>query len=255
MNTSKTDKIDLYITEISQILPYPALRKEKLLKALRVDVQAAMEESETEDPSVVFGSPREVAKNFASSQDWGTERAGWSLRFFAFLIDMVIAGTITLILLLGGLFILISSVMTSEDLRNLFDDMLYQISRGGNTTFHLGDYGFNPTLGEAIVLVLLFIFLILTVISFALGYFFVQEGLFSTTLGKKIFKLKVVDESGIKVSWSQTIIRNLTKGGFTNQFLIFDLILGLVLEKQNPEKTQKQRGMDILAGTIVVKQK
>ncbi|MHA2247239.1 MAG: hypothetical protein ACXADY_20000 [Candidatus Hodarchaeales archaeon] len=35
--------------------------------------------------------------------------------------------------------------------------------------------------------------------------------------------------------------------------LLFDVIVGLILEKQNPEKTQKQKGMDILAETIVVK--
>ncbi len=81
-----------------------------------------------------------------------------------------------------------------------------------------------------------------------------QEGLFSTTQGKKLFNLTVVDESGIKVKWSQVIIRNITKLGFSSQFLVFDLILGLILEKQYPEKTQKQRGMDRLAETVVMKQ-
>ncbi|MFX1514739.1 MAG: hypothetical protein ACFFC6_00375, partial [Promethearchaeota archaeon] len=51
------------------------------------------------------------------------------------------------------------------------------------------------------------------------------------------------------ITWTQAVIRNLSK---IFALLLLDVVLGMILKKQNPEKTQKQRGMDILAETIVV---
>jgi len=50
----------------------------------------------------------------------------------------------------------------------------------------------------------------------------------------------------------QAIIRNLSKI-VLGEFLILDTVLGMILERQTPERTHYQRGLDILAETIVIK--
>jgi len=64
--------------------------------------------------------------------------------------------------------------------------------------------------------------------------------------------LIVVDESGIRITWQQAIIRNLTKTFISTEFLILDVILGIGLEKQDPQKAKKQRSLDVLAETMVI---
>ncbi|MHA2073928.1 MAG: hypothetical protein ACW97X_04870, partial [Candidatus Hodarchaeales archaeon] len=80
------DPIDGYIKEVSALLPYPDDKKAPVLEELRRDVQDAMGE-EKRPPSVVFGSPLEVAKNLSVAQDWGTKPAGWGIRTIALFID------------------------------------------------------------------------------------------------------------------------------------------------------------------------
>jgi hypothetical protein len=72
------DPIDGYVKEISVLLPYSETRKKPVLEELRRDVQDAMG-SQKKPPSVVFGSPVEVAKNLSVAQDWGTKPAGSSV--------------------------------------------------------------------------------------------------------------------------------------------------------------------------------
>ncbi|MHA2332739.1 MAG: hypothetical protein ACXAEU_12015, partial [Candidatus Hodarchaeales archaeon] len=61
------NQIDLYINEVSRLLPYPRSTKKEALDELRIDVQAAMRDSGGESPSTVFGNPLEVAKNVSQS--------------------------------------------------------------------------------------------------------------------------------------------------------------------------------------------
>jgi uncharacterized RDD family membrane protein YckC len=235
------DTIDLYIKEISQLLPYPSSQKKDKLKELRIDVQAAVEDSDIKDPSVAFGSPRDVAKKFSQSQDWGTERAGWWSRFFAWLIDATIMFLFALIYGLGGIIILLSLFVPVEEIIDL-------LNKPWDISLQL-----DLPLGETVLFLALLFFLIGTVFMVYSGYTIALEFYFAATIGKKLLRLYVVDESGIKITWYQAIIRNLSK--ITGGFLPVDLIIGMILEKQDLGKTMKQRGLDILAETIVVKQK
>jgi uncharacterized RDD family membrane protein YckC len=240
-NTAK--RIDLYIDEISKLLPYPSSLKTTLLAELRIDVQTAMEGFEKKNPSMVFGLPRDVAKNFTKSQDWGTKRAGWWSRIFAYLIDVAILGIFLVVYVLGGIIAILALFMPVDDIPDLFQ----------------GSWGFDEpmplqldlTLGETILFLVLLFSLIGSAILVFFGYIVVLERYFSATIGKKLLKLSVVDVSGIKITWYQAIVRNLSKilGGF----LPVDLLLGMILERHDPEKIRKQRGLDILAETIVVK--
>jgi uncharacterized RDD family membrane protein YckC len=239
------DTIVHFIEKIDSLLPYPTFKKEEVLEELRLDLEATMKDSDEKIPSVVFGTPRDVAKNLSLSQDWETERAGWGRRIAAFGIDATIQFTIIVIYFLAGFFFLLSRFMSSEEINQLLKEAFIE-----------GGASFNPgfTVFEFIIFFGFLLFLTASSGLFLVCYSVVLERYFSTTIGKKIFGLLVVDESGIRISWQQAIIRNLTKIFVGTEFLLFDALIGLILEKQDPEKARKQRGLDILAETIVVKQ-
>lgn len=210
------DPIDGYIKEISDLLPYPNNQKTPVLEELRKDVQDAME-SEKRPPSVVFGSPKEVAKNISFAQDWGYKNASWLVRFVAFIIDIIL----TL-----GVFV-------------SFAVLRFLISESEMTYWYLWHKDF--TFG--------FLFVSIPVIAFLLSYFVIMEKSYSTTLGKRLLGLTVVDESGIRITWNQSLIRNFTKVPVLTTFLPFDLLFGILSEKT---QGRKQRVLDFVAGTNVI---
>ena len=213
------DPIDGYIREVSALLPYPEALKTPALKELKKDVQDAMG-TEKRPPSVVFGSPIDVAKNLSIAQNWGTKSASWGKRFVAFIIDM------TSMFVVFTLFFIFQYILIG---------------------FHLEDiqwYEMRIPFG--------FLFAGIPMVIFILCYFIIAEKTFSTTLGKKILGLVVVDESGINISWAQSLIRNTTKVPFLTSFLPFDFLFGIVSEKT---RGRKQRVLDFVAGTKVIHQK
>jgi len=217
----KTDLLDpiyRYIKEIDVLLPYPDDKKIFVLKQLKTDVQDAMG-SDKRPPSVVFGSPKEVAINLSLAQDWGIIKASWKLRIFAFFIDFFILSSLLLIFVIIPIFYLFQDPINTVDKKILF-------------------LGLNILVG-------------IPTLIFIISYFTILEKIYSSTIGKKIFGLKVVDETGIRLTWSQALIRNITKVPFTGQFLVFDVLIGIYSEKT---RKNKQRVLDLVAGTIVVKQ-
>ncbi|MHA1969356.1 MAG: RDD family protein [Candidatus Hodarchaeales archaeon] len=210
------DPIDGYIKEVSALLPYPDNKKAPVLEELRRDVQDAMGE-EKRPPSVVFGSPLEVAKNLSVAQDWGTKPAGWGIRTIALFIDFT---ALMVVIVIFGFINLILSDFQVEDIK------LYEMH-----------FPFE------------FMFVGIPIIGFILGYFIFFEKSYSSTLGKKLLGLTVVDESGIKITWIQSFIRNFTKVPFLTSFLPFDFLLGVLSEKT---KGRKLRVLDFVAGTKVV---
>jgi uncharacterized RDD family membrane protein YckC len=75
------------------------------------------------------------------------------------------------------------------------------------------------------------------------------EGLYSTTIGKRLLGLVVVDNSGIKITWKQSFLRNISKlNPLWVPLLILELIGGIYIRK-----TPHQRAFDIVAETKVVK--
>lgn len=215
----KLTPIDGYIEEISALLPYTQKRKTPILAELKKDVQDAMG-PEKRPPSVVFGSPVDVARNISIAQNWGTKTAGWGVRSLAFIIDFIVLSVVVL------LFNLMWLILLNPE----FDEIALH-----NTRYYLG-----------------FLFLGIPIIGLILGYFMVFEAIYSTTLGKRLLGLFVVDESGIKINWMQTFIRNVTKVPFLTSFLLFDILFGIISEKT---KGRKQRVLDFVAGTKVVQTK
>lgn len=115
--------------------------------------------------------------------------------------------------------------------------------------WHEWIYEEGLTLNQGIILLILLLLFVVSVILILI-YEVVLERVFSRTIGKKVMGLMVVDKSGIQITWAQAVIRNLSK---IFELLLSDVVLGMILENQDLKRTQKQRGMDILADTIVVK--
>lgn len=210
--------IDSYIKEISALLPYPEKDKTPVLEELRRDVQDAMG-TDKRPPSVVFGSVHEVAKNLSIAQDWGTRPAGWGVRFLAYIIDLLTLITVFLA------FFFLQLILVG-----------FQIDE---IKWHTMEIPFG------------FLFVGIPIVGFILGYFIIFEKTYSTTLGKLLLGLKVVDESGINITWTQSLIRNFTKVPFffLISFLPFDILFGIMSEKT---RGRNQRVLDFVAGTNVI---
>lgn len=230
--------INKYIGKISKLLPYPKEKKKEALEVLQSDVMDAMKDNLEGNPIVVFGKPMDVAKDIVEGNEWHTNRAGWQVRTIAWAIDLIIKLSIGFLILIIG-FMVMLTIMP-------FDELVDEFAKWGNGSFK--DLIAEPE-GQLITLIS-FITISLGALAF-FTYNIVLEHYFSATIGKKWFKLVVVDHNGIKMQGRQTIIRNLSKI-VLGEFLILDVLLGMIMEKQTPERTQKQRGLDILAETIVI---
>lgn len=84
----------------------------------------------------------------------------------------------------------------------------------------------------------------LAIFGLSLIYFPLLEARFGKTLGKHLMKIRVVDESGRPLQLRQAIIRRLS---FYFDLLALDALF-------IPFTDRKQRGLDIIAKTIVVKE-
>ncbi len=234
------NQIDMYINQVSRLLPYPKSTKKEALDELRIDVQSAMKDSKGETPSTVFGNPRNVAQNVSQGHDWHNERAGWGTRLLAWLIDLVMEACLVLSILGGGFLLLIVIIP--------FDELMLEFSSWESGTSTLKFFSPQGLLFIAVITVLT-----VATVAAILGYNAALEYYFGKTIGKKLLCLAVVDKSGIKITWKQAIIRNLSKILVSEELLPFDVILGMILERMDPEKARNQRGLDILAETIVIK--
>lgn len=220
MVDKSSDPIDGYINKVSALLPYSSEAKDPVLHELREDVRDAIGDDKR-PPSVVFGSPLVVARNISVAKDWGTKKASWFLRLLASIMDfLLLIGVFLIFAILGAIF------------TDFSFDRIHQI--------------------KDFMIPFIWLFMGLPVILFVLSYYTIAEKTFSTTFGKWIFGLMVVDESGIALTWNQAIIRNFTKVPFITAFLPFDVILGIYSEKL---RGRDQRVLDFVAGTYVVQKK
>jgi uncharacterized RDD family membrane protein YckC len=240
-NDEKFNQIYLYINDVSRLLPYSDSLKKEVIDELRIDVQTAMDDSDGDSPSKVFGDPLEVAKNICESQDWHEKRATWLTRFLAWFVDLIIKYfTIFVIIVIMLLFLVILIP---------YNDLLVEFSKWEKESFEITLISIMLLIVISIITIILFLYMV--------AYNILLEGYFNTTIGKKIFHLVVVDHSGCKITWKQAFIRNLSKIvtlDFVPMIIPIDTLIGIIIEKIDPEKAKQQRGFDLLAETIVIKQ-
>ncbi|MFW9914104.1 MAG: RDD family protein [Candidatus Thorarchaeota archaeon] len=234
-------QINLYINEVSRLLPYPQSKKKEVLEELGVDVQAAMKDSGEKSPSIVFGTPHDTAKNVCQAQNWHNIQATWHIRFFAWLIDWIFL-TIFLMMIIGVGFLATLTFMSYEEMKDEFSQ------------WESSTYDWNSASSQAWML--MFVVLLMSIIAIIVffGYNIGLEYYYGATIGKKFLNLIVVDQTGIRITWKQAIIRNISKILVNYTFLLpIDVLLGILREKRDPNKAYNQRGLDIIAETIVVK--
>jgi uncharacterized RDD family membrane protein YckC len=76
-------------------------------------------------------------------------------------------------------------------------------------------------------------------------YYFLQEGLFASTIGKSLLKLRVVGKTGDPCSFGASFKRNLLR--FVDWLPVLYLIAGVTMLVSH----ERQRLGDMVAGTIV----
>jgi uncharacterized RDD family membrane protein YckC len=174
-----------FLEQVSYWLPPRVSKKDEWLQELGQDLRAAYKDFSPEIPVnerwkgvfAEFGTPQKVAKDLISSQADSFIRVGFLRRALAYLIDIAFCFSLTLlILVVGGL-------------------GLYLI-------------GIPDVLTVQIFLTL---FLLIGLIIATFGYFVILERNWGTTLGKRLRGIQVVSETGLRLTWQQAGIRNLSK--------------------------------------------
>ncbi|MFX0206389.1 MAG: RDD family protein [Candidatus Hodarchaeota archaeon] len=217
-----------FISQVSKWLPYRTTGKSELLQELNQDLLAAYEDApadlSTEDRwkkvFSEFGTPENVAQNLVSSQAELYTRGSYPRRAVAYFIDLFVS------LIFGILFFIIAGFMT----------------------YFLINSEISEESALFIIMLILAIVIINSIIILGvvamIAYFVFFEMRWSTTLGKHLFGMQVVSEVGLRLTWQQSLVRNLSK--LSSQFLFFDWLIGILL------KTDRQRGLDIAAKSQVV---
>ena len=183
------------------------------------DVEAVFADSE---------DPREIAAGYMKNYVDSLKRAGIVVRTGAFIVDVllmsIIATAIILITVLPLLPVLSGSFNTSAP-------------GSGNA------FTFTNHFGETIFTMLV----IFESLAVDLVYFIVLEGRFGYSPGKWVFRLRVLKEDGTRISYVDSLLRNLPKLLDSFTLLAIDALIMVILFRKD-----RQRGFDKIARTIVV---
>ncbi|MFX0115963.1 MAG: RDD family protein [Candidatus Hodarchaeota archaeon] len=272
--TSKAE----FLNQVSSWLPYRTSRKKEWLQELNLDLQTAYEDTSTNLAAIErwnqvideFGTPQEVAENLIATQAEALPQASYLLRVLAYLVDAIIVSSLLFILLfIESQFFFATKIdleyrylgFKNEDSHLILLILVYytDYASGWEFAFIRFDYFFELLYLTVIILLnlpsiladipsiygelILSLFLALNIMVISL-YFFTLEACYGSTIGKSLFRLRVVSETGIRITWPQALVRNLSK--FNPQILVLDLIVGWV------KKTNGQRGLDAAAKTQVI---
>lgn len=218
MREEKEKIVDSFLKQIHKNIPYFKSYDNQIFKDIKQDLTDSLLENENQDISEFIGSPPEVAKNILKSNDWNFLPASFKIRSIAYLIDLLIS------FFCGLLSFNLIIIMVNSLSPNFF-----------NTTRST-----YPAL-------MIFVLTISIPLYVLLLYPLLFEGYFSTTIGKRIFGLWVVDESGIKINLLQALIRSVTK--LLPFLLLIDSLFGV------NHRSLYQRTMDQVARTYVITNK
>ena len=217
MTAATSNLADQYVQKVMDLIYAPKEDAERI----RADLQAHLQEalSGGEDMAALverMGDPREVAAEFM--REVPLVYAGFWRRLAAFLIDAVVMSIFGLIA--GAAMIWLSN----------------------NVPEHPSGLWQNVVGGAEILFVLV---TANACIAILLAYFPILEGRFGQTLGKRILGTVVLSEDGLPAGYGKALLRRLS---FYFEFLPFDALFIFFTPK-------RQRGIDILAKTIVVRAK
>ncbi len=224
------NRIERYINDVMRNIYAPASEKEKFASDLHLHFKEGIESGESEINLINrMGDPKDVANEFMA--EVSMQEANFFERLIAFIIDMNVCHFITIPLLMAIIFspAVFSDFFTAVDLFHYLDRSHAQIH-----DVHLSVLG--------IVLLVGFFFMMLGV---QILYFPILEHYYGKTLGKHLLRLRVLNESGAVPGLGATFIRRLS---YYFEILTLDAIFIFFTDK-------KQRAFDMVAKTIVIREK
>jgi uncharacterized RDD family membrane protein YckC len=208
--------IDQYVESVLHIVHTRPEERQRIRADLRSHLNEALQAGEPL-PAVLerMGAPEEVAAAFMAQVE--LKYAGFGRRLAAFAIDVLLVLLPIPVLFVIG--ILAQGLVPSHP----------------STT---ADY----LIGALAILVMLAC--ALAALGIVLLYFPITEGRFGQTLGKRLLGLWVLKENGLPIRYREAFLRRLS---FYFDIFPFDALFIFFTQK-------RQRGFDIIARTIVVKQ-
>ncbi len=220
-----------FIQQVRYWLPPRASQKEEWLQELEQDLKAAYKDISLEFPMNdrwnrvfnEFGTPQKVAADLLSSQSDLFIRASYKRRTIAYLVDLLISVSLFLFFVIVAGLSAYLIIVHGPDLIN--------------------DYGV-PKLFLLLLFLVLVNFFIASAFVALFGYYVIFEKQWGATIGKRLLRMQVISEIGLRITWQQALVRNLSK--FNLQFLFFDWLIGLIM------KTDHQRGLDVVSKTQVI---
>ncbi len=216
MTTLTRNVSDQYVDKVMSLIHAPEAERARIEADLKAHLQEGLAEGENMTSLVErMGDPREVAAEFMA--EIPLVYAGFWPRAAAFLIDMVLIVVIGG--LFGGVFVLLTNLAQGDEFTTWG-----AIWSGG--------------------LLLLGVVIGNAAIAMIIAYFPLCEARFGQTLGKRLLHLRVCAENGLPVGAWQALLRRLS---FYFQIFPIDVLFIFF----NPKK---QRGFDILARTMVVRE-
>ncbi len=206
--------VDQYLSQVVNKIPNHRNELSIPLESLKQEIIEALNTEGIQNPIDIFGFPEDVAKNIVKSSNWKQNDNCTIFRFFAYCLDLIFS--IVMGIILTGII-------------GLYIDSLFP-------------YYFTEinTIGKFFV----FLFVASMPLYALVFYPILFEGYYSRTIGKWKFRLWIVDESGIKISWNQAVIRSLTK--------VFPILLLIEAFYMIKDRTTKRK-LDKIALTRVVK--
>jgi uncharacterized RDD family membrane protein YckC len=209
------NSVDTYMQEVMGYIHAPLPERQRF----ETDLRSHLEEAQVADealPAVLnqMGTPQEVAAEFMSQVH--LEHAGFGRRLTAFIVDMAI-----IILIAGTL------AVCAIALSNLVPQNPSGLGYVTSTLIILAVFGCG-----------------LGAVGIILAYFPVLEGRFGQTPGKGLLKLRVLAENGLPIGYKEALLRRLS---FYFEILPLDALFIPFTEK-------RQRGFDIIARTIVIRE-
>jgi len=214
--TIDPDAVERYIAEILHNIHAPLNDKERIETDLRAHFSAAQEAGE---PLILvmehLGDPVEVAQAYMAQIP--LVHVGFWPRLAAFVIDLVVIFPIV------SLFSFIAI-----GLANLVPE---------------SPHGLGYLVGALVILMC--VGCALAAVGTILLYFPILEGRFGQTVGKKLLGFRVLKENGLPAGYKETFIRRIS---FYFELLPVDALF-------IPFNAKKQRAFDIVARTIVIREK
>jgi uncharacterized RDD family membrane protein YckC len=207
-------EIEKYVQLVLDNLYASGPDKERIATDLRAHLEEAVQSGEPVKSVIArMGNPQEVAVEFMAQIS--LPYAGFAHRLLAYGIDFVV------IILIAGTFSILSLWLS-----NLVPDEPHGVG------YIVGGMTLALIVASA-----------LAAVGFILLYFPLLEARFGQTLGKRLFRLRVLREDGLPIGYKEAILRRLS---FYFEFIFIDALF-------IPFTTKRQRALDIVARTVVVR--